>query len=63
MVFTGEIVNRDSDAYLYFDGRRLRLVAFQQGNAVYWVTNTLLRTLTNREMMGIATSLTRYGGH
>jgi polyisoprenyl-teichoic acid--peptidoglycan teichoic acid transferase len=51
------------DYSLYFDGRRLRLVAFQQGNAVYWVTNTLLRTLTNKEMMGIATSMTRYGGH
>ena len=50
------------DYSLYFDGSKLRLVAFRRGNAVYWVTNTLLRTLTNREMMGIATSLTQYGG-
>jgi hypothetical protein len=38
------------------------VVAFRQGNAVYWVTNTLLRTLSNKQMMGIATSMTRYGG-
>ena len=48
---------------LYFDGSNLRVVAFRQGNAVYWVTNTLLRTLTNKQMMGIATSMTRSGGH
>jgi LCP family protein required for cell wall assembly len=50
---------------LYFDGAHLRLVAFHQGNAVYWVSNTLLRTLTNKQMMGIATSMTRYAakGH
>jgi len=47
---------------LYFDGSKLRVVAFRQGNAVYWVTNTLLRTLSNKQMMGIATSMTRYGG-
>jgi polyisoprenyl-teichoic acid--peptidoglycan teichoic acid transferase len=47
---------------LYFDGSHLRLVAWKNGNAVYWVTNTLLRDLSNKEMMAIATSLTRYGG-
>ena len=39
------------------------MVACRQGNAVYWVSNTLLRTLTNKQMLGIATSLTRSGGH
>jgi LCP family protein required for cell wall assembly len=47
---------------LYFDGARLRLVAWKKGNAVYWVTNTLLRTLSNKQMLGIASSLSRYGG-
>jgi LCP family protein required for cell wall assembly len=47
---------------LYFDGSRLRVVAWRNGNAVYWVTNTLLRDLSNKQMMAIATSLTRYGG-
>jgi polyisoprenyl-teichoic acid--peptidoglycan teichoic acid transferase len=47
---------------LYFDGSRLRLVAWRRGNAVYWVTNTLLRTLTNKQMLGIAGSFSRFGG-
>jgi polyisoprenyl-teichoic acid--peptidoglycan teichoic acid transferase len=48
---------------LYFDGARLRLVAWRKGNAVYWVSNTLLRTLSNKQMLSIASSLTRFGGH
>jgi polyisoprenyl-teichoic acid--peptidoglycan teichoic acid transferase len=47
---------------VYFDGARMRLVAWRQGNAVYWVTNTLLRTLSNKQMLSIASSLTRYQG-
>jgi polyisoprenyl-teichoic acid--peptidoglycan teichoic acid transferase len=47
---------------LYFDGNRLRVVAWRHGNAVYWVTNTLLRTLTNKQMLGIAGSFSRFGG-
>jgi hypothetical protein len=46
---------------LYRDGSRLRLVAWQTGNAAYWVSNTLLRSLTNAQMLGIARSLTRIG--
>jgi polyisoprenyl-teichoic acid--peptidoglycan teichoic acid transferase len=44
---------------LYFDGARLRVVAWKQGNTVYWVTNTLLRSLSNKQMLAIAGSLTR----
>ena len=44
---------------LYFDGARLRVVSWKQGNAVYWVTNTLLRSLSNKQMLAIAGSLTR----
>jgi hypothetical protein len=44
---------------LYFDGARLRLVAWKNGNAVYWIANTLLRSLSNKQMLGIAGSLTR----
>jgi LCP family protein required for cell wall assembly len=44
---------------LYFDGARLRVVAWKQGNAVYWVTNTLLRSLSNKQMLAIAGSFTR----
>jgi polyisoprenyl-teichoic acid--peptidoglycan teichoic acid transferase len=47
---------------LFFDGDRLRVVAWRTPNAVYWVSNTLLHTLTNRQMLAIARSLTRYAG-
>ena len=47
---------------LYFDGSRLRLVAYRREKAVYWVSNTLSQKLTNRQMLDIARSLTRVGG-
>ena len=46
---------------LFFDGDRLRLVAWRTPKAVYWVSNTLLQTLTNAQMLAIAGSLTRVG--
>ena len=44
-----------------FDGDRLRVVAWRTDRAVYWVTNTLLQSLTNTQMLGIAESLARVG--
>ena len=46
---------------LFKDGSRLRMVAWKTERATYWVSNTLLRSLTNRQMIGIARSLTRVG--
>jgi hypothetical protein len=46
---------------LFRDGSRLRLVGWKTDRASYWVSNTLLRSLTNRQMVGIARSLTRVG--
>jgi len=46
---------------LFYDGGRLRLVAWRTPRAVYWVANTLLRTLTNRQMLALARSATRIG--
>ena len=46
---------------LFRDGSRLATVAWRTDNAVYWVSNTLLRSLNNRQMLGIARSLTRIG--
>jgi LCP family protein required for cell wall assembly len=46
---------------LFFDGSRLRLVAYRRKNDVYWVSNTLLETLTNKQMLALAESLTRIG--
>jgi LCP family protein required for cell wall assembly len=47
--------------YEYYDGTRLRLVAWKTKNGSYWVSNTLSRTLTNTQMRDIAKSLTRVG--
>jgi polyisoprenyl-teichoic acid--peptidoglycan teichoic acid transferase len=44
---------------LYYDGRRLRLVAWRTSRAVYWVSNTLSQSLNTRQMLAIADSLTR----
>ncbi len=46
---------------LFYDGQRLRMVAWRTPRAVYWVSNTLMRTLTNRQMLAIARSLKRAG--
>ena len=41
---------------LHYDGDRLRIVAWRTSKAVYWVSNTLLQTLSERQMMAIARS-------
>ncbi|MBS1869004.1 MAG: LCP family protein [Actinobacteria bacterium] len=47
---------------LFYDGTRLRTVAWRTPKAVYWVQNTLQERLTNDQMLAIAGSLTRLGG-
>jgi LCP family protein required for cell wall assembly len=42
---------------LYFDNDRLRLVAWRTASATYWLNNTLLETLSEKEMLGIATTM------
>jgi polyisoprenyl-teichoic acid--peptidoglycan teichoic acid transferase len=39
---------------LYFDGKRLRMVAWRENDAVYWVTNTLLQSIPRSDLMAIA---------
>ena len=39
---------------LHYDGDRVRLVAWRTDKAVYWVSNTLLQTLSERQMLAIA---------
>ncbi|HYJ00420.1 MAG TPA: LCP family protein [Thermoleophilaceae bacterium] len=41
---------------LHYEGDRLRLVAWRTPKAVYWVSNTLLQTLSERQMIAIARS-------
>jgi polyisoprenyl-teichoic acid--peptidoglycan teichoic acid transferase len=44
---------------LHYDGDRLRMVAWRTKDAAYWVSNTLLQSLSEDEMMGIATSASK----
>lgn len=41
---------------LYYDGSRLRLVSWQSGRNVYWISNSLVENLTNTQMVAIAAS-------
>ena len=41
---------------LHYDGDRLRLVAWRTSKASYWISNTLLQTLSEGQMMAIARS-------
>jgi hypothetical protein len=58
---TRTIDGRDYD--LYYDGDRLRIVAFHDddGNS-YWVSNTLLQTLDEDQMLAIATPMAETHG-
>ena len=47
----------DREFELFYDGRKLRLVALRTDDAVYWVANTLSLTLTNAQMLDLAASL------
>jgi polyisoprenyl-teichoic acid--peptidoglycan teichoic acid transferase len=41
---------------LHYDGDRLRLVAWRTPKAAYWISNTLLLTLSEKQMLAIARS-------
>jgi polyisoprenyl-teichoic acid--peptidoglycan teichoic acid transferase len=44
---------------LHYAGDRLRLVAWHTPRAAYWISNTLLQTLTDKQMLAIARSTRR----
>jgi polyisoprenyl-teichoic acid--peptidoglycan teichoic acid transferase len=46
---------------VYYDGRRIRMVAWKTDKAVYWVTNTLTSSISNKEMLGMARSFRKLG--
>ncbi|MDX6705406.1 MAG: polyisoprenyl-teichoic acid--peptidoglycan teichoic acid transferase [Solirubrobacteraceae bacterium] len=58
---TDEVVMRKRTYKRFFDGHKIRLISWETPRAVYWVSNTLSRKLTNTQMMGIARSLQRIG--
>ena len=41
------------DVRVYYDGSRVRLVAWKTKEAAYWITNTLLQRLTLEEMLAL----------
>jgi polyisoprenyl-teichoic acid--peptidoglycan teichoic acid transferase len=47
---------RGREYEIFLDGDRVRLVAWHRGDNTYWVVNSLLRVLTNDQMIGIARS-------
>ncbi|MGH2989310.1 MAG: LCP family protein [Solirubrobacterales bacterium] len=52
---TREIGGREYD--LFYDGDRLRMIAWRTNDAAYWLNNTLLQTLEDDEMIAIADSM------
>jgi LCP family protein required for cell wall assembly len=58
---TDEVRMRGRTYQRYFDGHKLRLIAWKTDKGVYWVSNTLSKSLTNAQMMDIARSLQRIG--
>jgi hypothetical protein len=54
-------IRRNGRALKVFrDGKQVRMVAWRTSRAVYWVSNTLTQSLTPRQMIAIAASLTRF---
>jgi polyisoprenyl-teichoic acid--peptidoglycan teichoic acid transferase len=51
---TKTIHGREYD--IYVDGDRVKMIAWHRGDNSYWVSNDLLETLTNDQMIGIARS-------
>ena len=47
----------DRDYDIFLDGDRIRMIAWHEGDNTYWVSNSLLQTLTNDQMLGIARSV------
>ena len=42
------------DFRIYTEGDRIRLIAWSDNGSTYWLSNSLLLTLTNNQMMGMA---------
>ena len=58
-----DTIERDGkELEVYYDGSKVRLVAYRTKKAVYWVSNTLTRDIDKARMIAIAGSLTRIGG-
>jgi LCP family protein required for cell wall assembly len=52
----------DRDYKLYYDGDRLRLVAWQTDQGSFWVSNSLIETVSNEDMLKIAVGFRQLPG-
>ncbi len=52
----------DREYKIYFDGDRVRMVAWQDDNGSYWLSNTLIESLSNDEMLQIAKDMRELPG-
>ena len=52
----------DRDYKLYYDGDRLRMVAWQTDNGSFWVSNSLIETISNEDMVKIAVGFRQLPG-
>jgi hypothetical protein len=43
---------------LFYDGDRLKLIAWQDDEGSFWLHNTLIQSLSDREMIDIAKGMT-----
>jgi LCP family protein required for cell wall assembly len=50
------------DFKLYFDGDRVRMVAWETGEGSFWLSNTLAESLSDREMIEIAEGMKELPG-
>jgi LCP family protein required for cell wall assembly len=57
-----ELEINDRTYKLYYDADELRMVAFQKGKAMYWVTNTLDKALSDAQMLELAKYVAVPGG-
>jgi hypothetical protein len=53
-----EVRTVDGREYLlFYAGDRLRLVGWKEDGNAYWISNSLLESLSENEMMAVATSV------
>ncbi len=52
----------DRDFKLYYDGDRLRMVAWQTDEGSFWVSNSLIETVPNQDMIKIAVGFRQLPG-
>ncbi|MBK8293265.1 MAG: LCP family protein [Solirubrobacterales bacterium] len=50
------ITMNDRDFDVYYEGDRVKLIAWHEGGNTYWISNSILLTLTNEQMLGMARS-------